>query len=73
LHRLSAGEQILGVHVDAIGAAVHLAGAELDQVQQHRLEIALGMEITLQAEHGFECVGREFVIVESRGHKTPFV
>src|SRR5207237_6307075 len=31
LRRLAAGEQVLGVHVDAVGAAVDLAGAQLHQ------------------------------------------
>jgi hypothetical protein len=39
---LARGAQVLGVRIDAVGAAVDLGGAQLDQVAQARLEADVG-------------------------------
>src|SRR5690349_15535659 len=36
---LAPGPSVLAVHVEAVGAAVELGGAQLDELQQRRLEV----------------------------------
>src|SRR3954466_3218298 len=50
---LAGGAGVLRVHVDAVGAAVHLAGAELDQEEERLFEVR-AVQVGLEGEEGLE-------------------
>jgi hypothetical protein len=56
----AAGARLARMHVDAIGAAVDLRGARLDQVDQRMVEPAL-LRIILERYQGLHCLGRGLV------------
>lgn len=59
--------RVVGVHVHAVGAAVDLRGAQIDQFDQRTLQAGLGQGL-LQAEHGGVGVGRGLGPFEAGGH-----
>src|SRR5262249_18665813 len=61
---LTLGARLLRVHVDAIGAAVDLRGAHLDQKEKRAIEAARG-EILFDVEQGLDRTGRGFRVVEN--------
>jgi hypothetical protein len=60
------------VHVDAIGAAIHLGGAQLDHVQQGLVEAAVA-KVGLQGRHRFEAPGGDLPVFHPPFHfRSPF-
>jgi hypothetical protein len=67
---LAVGAQLLGVHVDAMGAAVELRGSELDQLKQRMIEAAIAHE-HVQAHHRLLGRGRRLAEIQSSLHWQP--
>jgi hypothetical protein len=59
------------MHIDAVGAAVDLGGAEFYEVQEFFFEAAV-LEMSFQCEHGLQRVGGIFVVRDAGLHKDCF-
>src|SRR5260370_41620396 len=59
------------MHIDAVGAAVDLGGAEFNEMQEFVFEAAV-LEMSFQREHGLQRVGGIFVVRDAGLHKDCF-
>src|SRR5690606_19279437 len=65
-------EGLSAVHVHAIGAAIDLGGAELDQMQQALFETA-SLDRLIESSHGGDDFRRGLIEIETRLHSlSPF-
>src|SRR6266487_2591357 len=59
--------QVFPVHVNAIGAAVNLRGAQFNKMEKRSLEAGL-VKISFKPQHGLVYAGSNFGCVDSRLH-----
>src|SRR6476620_7709482 len=65
---LASSACVLAVHVEAVGALVDLGGAELDELEQYRIEVAASNRL-LETQHGLEPARKLFCVIDS--HVAP--
>ncbi|MNV66814.1 hypothetical protein D3C71_1595860 [compost metagenome] len=70
-HQLIDGEsrldQVAGVHIDAIGAAVDLGHSQIDEVDQHFRQAAF-LQVRINGAKGFVTVGGGIGIIKAGSH-----
>jgi hypothetical protein len=59
------------MHIDAVGAAVDLGGAEFNEMQEVVFEAAV-LEMSFQREHGLQRVGGILVVRNAGLHRDRF-
>ena len=72
--RIAGGASVFRMHIDAIGAAVDLRGAQFDQMKQLLIETA-GLQVFFKRVHRVQRIWGIFVVSNARFHEStsPFV